>query len=151
MEISFIDSVTKYIARFDLQELEIIVPNNRTGSALLASLKNNATNVCWAPKITPIKDIFIKNSKIHEAEKIVLIYNLYKIYDKYFPEQTTLDKFYNLGEIMLSDFDDIDKYLIDPIKLFNNIADETEIKTEFSEFDDNEKLIETLRLFWKNV
>ena len=151
MEISFIDSVTKYIARFDLQELEIIVPNNRTGSALLASLKNNATNVCWAPKITPIKDIFIKNSKIHEAEKIVLIYNLYKIYDKYFPEQTTLDKFYNLGEIMLSDFDDIDKYLIDPIKLFKNIADETEIKTEFSEFDDNEKLIETLRLFWKNV
>ena len=153
MEISFIDSVTKYLTgQFDdLQELEIIVPNNRTGSALLASLKNNATKVCWAPKITPIKDIFIKNSEFHEAEKIVLIYNLYKIYDKHFPEQTTLDKFYSLGEIMLSDFDDIDKYLIDPIKLFKNIADETKIKTEFNEFDDNEELIEALRMFWNNV
>jgi len=153
MEISFIDSVTKYLTGLfdDLQELEIIVPNNRTGAALLASLKKNATKVCWAPKITPIKDIFIKNSEFHEAEKIVLIYNLFKVYDKHFPEQTTLDKFYSLGEIMLSDFDDIDKYLIDPIKLFKNIADETKIKTEFNEFDDNEELIEALRMFWNNV
>ena len=153
MEISFIDSVTKYLTRQfdDLQELEIIVPNNRTGSALLASLKENATKVCWAPKITPIKDIFIKNSEFHEAEKIVLIYNLFKVYDKHFPEQTTLDKFYSLGEIMLSDFDDIDKYLIDPIKLFKNIADETKIKTDFNEFDDNEELIEALRMFWNNI
>ena len=151
MEISFIDSVTKYITRFDLQELEIIVPNNRTGSAILASLKKNATKVCWAPKITPIKDVFIKNSEIHEAEKIVLIYNLFKIYDKYFPEQTTLDKFYSLGEIMLSDFDDIDKYLIDPIKLFKNLADEAQIKTEFDEFDGNEEILDALKDFWNNV
>lgn len=153
MEISFIDSVTKYITRQfdDLQELEIIVPNNRTGSALLASLKRNATEICWAPKITPIKDIFIKNSNIHEAERIILVYNLHKAYEKYFPEHTSLDKFYNLGEVLLSDFDDIDKYLVDPQKLFKNIADESEIRMEFSEFDDNEKLIGILREFWTNV
>ena len=64
----FIDSAQEYISNTfdDLQQVEIIVPNNRTGAALLSSLKKNANKVCWAPKITPIKEIFARNTKLHD-------------------------------------------------------------------------------------
>ncbi|MBQ5424998.1 MAG: hypothetical protein IIU33_07205, partial [Bacteroidales bacterium] len=115
----FIDSVQEYISNTfdDLQQVEIIVPNNRTGSALLSSLKKNATKVSWAPKITPIKEIFARNAKIHEAENIVLAYTLYNVFEKHIKNtegDSSFDNFYNFGEVLLSDFDDIDKYLVNP-------------------------------------
>ena len=149
----FIDSVQEYIDNnfADLQKVETIVPNNRTGSALLSSLKKTVTEVCWAPKITQIKDIFIRNTKLHEAEDIVLVYVLYNVYKKYFTGTTTdsFDNFYNFGEVLLSDFDDIDKYLVAPDKLFSNIADEKEIDVKFADIDEN--LIKILESFWQNV
>ncbi|MBR3947769.1 MAG: PD-(D/E)XK nuclease family protein [Bacteroidales bacterium] len=151
---SFIDSVQEYISRNfdDLQNVEIIVPNNRTGSTLLSSLKKNMTKVCWAPKITPIKNIFARNTKIREAENIVLTYTLYNVFAKHITiseGENSFDKFYNFGEILLSDFDDIDKYLVDPYKLFCNIADEKKIDVKFGDIEDN--LVEILQTFWKNV
>lgn len=150
---SFIDSVQEYITkRFDnLQDIEIIVPNNRTGAALLSSLKKNATKVCWAPKITPIKNIFARNSQLHEVENIVLTYVLHQIFTQYIDEgnNSSFDNFYNFGEVLLSDFDDIDKYLVDPQKLFSNISDEKEIDVKFAGIDEN--LIEILKSFWTNV
>lgn len=151
---SFIDSVQKYITNNfeDLQEVEIIVPNNRTRSALLSSLKRNATKVCWAPKITPIKDIFARNVNLHEAENVVMTYLLYKVFVKHINDEgkdTSFDNFYNFGEVLLSDFDDIDKYLVNPEKLFCNIADVKEIDMRFADLED--ELMEILQSFWKNI
>jgi len=152
----FIDSVVRYIlGLFDdnLQDIEIIVPNNRTGSALLSSLKKNVNKVCWAPQITPIKDIFTKGSSIHETENVVLLYILFDIYKEFYSNADStdsFDKFYSFGEVLLSDFDDIDKYLVEPEKLFNNKIAEEEINTKFgTDFD--EELVSILNNFWKKV
>jgi hypothetical protein len=150
---SFIDSVQKYLSENckDLQKVEIVVPNNRTGAALLASMKKNAKEVCWAPKITPIKQIFVRGTKLHEADSVILVYMLYKAYMQFeTPDsKTTFDNFYNFGEVMLSDFDDIDKYLVNPQKLFSNIAEEKEIDIKFADMEDS--MVEILQSFWKNV
>lgn len=151
---SFIDSVQEYIVRNfdDLQNVEIIVPNNRTGSALLSSMKKNMTEICWAPKITPIKEIFARNTKINEAESIVLVYTLYKVFISHINEQegnNSFDNFYNFGEVLLSDFDDIDKYLVNPHKLFSNLAEEKEIEVKFTDIESD--LVEILKTFWSNV
>ena len=150
----FIDSVQEYISNTfdDLQQVEIIVPNNRTGSALLSSLKKNTTKVSWAPKITPIKEIFARNAKIQETENIVLAYTLYKVFEKHIKNtegDSSFDNFYNFGEVLLSDFDDIDKYLVNPEKLFCNIADAKEIDIKFTEIEDD--LMEILQSFWQNI
>ncbi|MBO4615294.1 MAG: PD-(D/E)XK nuclease family protein [Bacteroidales bacterium] len=150
---SFIDSVTRYLNGHidDLQTLEIIVPNNRTGSAILDSLKRTATKVCWAPKLTPIKDIFYRGTEIQDAESVILVHYLYKAYCDVFGP-TDFDKFYPLGEVLLSDFDDIDKYLIEPDQLFKNITDEIEIDLKFSDYDEeHKKLFEILKNFWTNI
>ncbi len=150
----FIDSVQEYISNTfdDLQQVEIIVPNNRTGSALLSSLKKNTTKVSWAPKITPIKEIFARNAKIQETENIVIIYTLFKAFKKHINDSesdSSFDNFYNFGEVLLSDFDDIDKYLVNPQKLFCNIADAKEIDIKFIDIEDD--LMKILQSFWQNI
>ena len=154
---SFIDSVTEYlIGKFDdLHDVEIIVPNNRTNSAILSSLRKNVQEICWAPKITQISSVFSRGSKICKAEDIVIVYELFKIYKSAFGntedenKELSFDDFYNFGDTLLNDFDEIDKYLVDPHKLFKNIAEEKEIDVEFASFEN--ELIETLQKFWKNV
>ena len=150
----FIDSAQEYISNTfdDLQQVEIIVPNNRTGAALLSSLKKNANKVCWAPKITPIKEIFARNTKLHDAENVVMIYILYNVFIRHISDDEkgpSFDNFYNFGDVLLSDFDDIDKYLVNPQKLFCNIADAKEIDVKFDGIED--ELIEILKSFWTNI
>lgn len=153
---SFIDNVTEYINKtfVRLEDIEIIVPNKRTGTAILSSLCKHAEKISWAPKITPISSIFSKGSTVCIAENVILVYELYLAYKTVFckddlNDNTNFDDFYNFGETMLSDFDEIDKYLVDPHKLFRNIAEEKEIDVEFASYE--KELIDTLQIFWKNV
>lgn len=153
---SFIDSVTDFLIdkyKCNFENVEIIVPNNRTGSAILSSLqKNEKISVCWSPKITPIASIFEANSNYFKPkDEFILVYYLYNEYLKKFPneKQNGFDDFYSFGCILLDDFDDIDKYLVDPHKLFQNLAEEAEIKEKFGDIED--ELVETLKKFWSCI
>ena len=65
------------------------------------------------------------------GEQIQLISELYKIYVKHHPRET-LDRFYFWGEMLIRDFDMIDKYLIDASQLLRNIEDIKELETDVS-------------------
>lgn len=51
------------------------------------------------------------------------------------------------GELMLGDFDDIDKYLVNASKIFSTVTDLHQIDREF---ELNEEDLERLRTFWKS-
>ncbi len=96
-----------------------------------------------------------------------MITDLYKVYSEYHDEP--FDKFYFWGEMLLGDFDLIDKYMIDADMLFRNIYDlkvlEADlsyltpemrriISTFWSHFKDEESLSEEKRKFlsiWKTL
>src|SRR5574344_1783355 len=107
----------------DINNIEIIVPNNRTRLFLKKKIAEKIENSTWSPKITPIQDIFIKNSDFVIADDISLIFYLYEVYSKHIKfddKKETLDEFYYWGDVLLSDFDDIDKYLVDAKKIVEN-------------------------------
>ena len=96
-----------------------------------------------------------------------MITDLFKVYSEYHDEP--FDKFYFWGEMLLGDFDLIDKYMIDADMLFRNIYDlkvlEADlsyltpemrriISTFWSHFNDEESLSEEKRKFlsiWKTL
>ncbi len=63
--------------------------------------------------------------------KFVLIAKLYSIYSKYHSD-TTLSDFYSFGSMILSDFDMIDRYMVDPKAIYSNLSDTKELDMEFS-------------------
>lgn len=133
----------------DLRTVEIIVPNRRTALFLKKAILTTSAKTTWMPRITTIQEIFNSNSKLIQAEDLLLIYNLYSVFKHHTNTDETFDDFYNWGEIILNDFDDIDKYLVDASKLFSTIKDIKEIDKNFDEYE--EKELEIIRRFWTNI
>jgi CRISPR/Cas system-associated exonuclease Cas4 (RecB family) len=79
---------------------------------------------------------------------MTLIFHLYQVYLKEKKTTETFDEFYYWGEMLLNDFDDIDKYLVDPKQLFQNLSDLKEIEKQFSL---PEEQIKVIREFWVNI
>ena len=133
----------------NLLDLEIIVPNRRTGLFLKKAIQESVNETTWMPKITSIAELFKQNSRLMQAEELLLINKLYKIFIDKTGSTESFDDFYYWGEIILSDFDDIDKYLVNANKLFATIRDIKEIDTTFDGYNENE--LEIIKRFWSNV
>lgn len=68
----------------------------------------------FSPHITSISDLFISLSGLHSLDRITLLHRLYTVFqEKVEGCNESFDDFVYRGEVLLGDFDDIDKYLVD--------------------------------------
>lgn len=133
----------------EFYDMEIIVPNNRTKKYLINEIQKKVEKTTYAPKITPISEMFYKNSDLNVPNDLFLIAKLYNVYKKYTKSNETLDDFFYWGQVLLNDFNDIDNYLINAENLFKNILDFAKIDVNFGEISEDEKKI--IENFWKNI
>jgi hypothetical protein len=73
---------------------------------------------------------FIKQlTGLTEIDDLSLVFELYKIFIQCFEnDQISFDKFFKLGEIIISDFNEIDSWLVDPYQIYKNIENLSEIE-----------------------
>ncbi len=112
----------------NFDKVTIIFPNKRANlffNQYLAELNGNRP--MWLPEYATINDIFSSLSKNTIADPILLVCMLYQVYKNISQSDESLDKFYSWGEIMLSDFEDIDNNMITADKLFGNIEELNEM------------------------
>lgn len=134
----------------EVSNLTIVFPNYRARLFFSQHLINKTGKPIWSPSFTSIKDLYQEKSSLLIEENLRLICILYKHYKKHIEEKNELcepfDNFYFWGEILLSDFDDVDKNLVDAKLLFNNMKDLAEMKN-VSEYLTEEQS-EVLRRFF---
>ncbi|MBR5811938.1 MAG: PD-(D/E)XK nuclease family protein, partial [Alistipes sp.] len=114
----------------NISTLTIVLPSRRARLFFSEALSHLSDKPLWQPEYISIDDIMSEASSYTSGEKIRLITELYKIYSQYHDE--SFDKFYFWGEMLLSDFDLIDKYMIDADMLFRNISDIKELEADMS-------------------
>ena len=90
-----------------------------------------AAKVQWAPEAVTINDFFYRAGGFFATDKVTLILELYDVYKELSPLKETLDDFIFWGDVLLSDFDDVDKYLVDAKGLFANVADFRSLQDPF--------------------
>lgn len=116
----------------DFQNTTIIFPNKRASLFFDQYLWENAGGkTIWTPEYTTISELFASLAEVTVADPILLTVKLFEVYQQEMKPTKTLDQLYSLMETMLSDFQDIDNNLVEPSKLFLNIADLKEL-TDFS-------------------
>ena len=91
------------------------------------------------PQMLTINDFFYKVSAVAPADKVRLLLCLYKCYRKLNPKAESLDEFVFWGDVLLGDFNDVDKYLANPKQLFANVADLKQIQDDYSYLTDNQR------------
>ena len=109
----------------DLRQVTMIFPGKRASLFLNQELARQSEMPVWTPRYLTIADLFMRLSQLHKSDPIDNVCTLYQIFLQVMgPEETeTLDQFYGWGEIILQDFDDIDKHLADAKAIFTNIHD----------------------------
>ena len=150
MKNSFLKYVAQdLIAKFglDLSRVAVVFPNKRASLFMNEQLACLSDRPIWSPSYITISDLFRRHSHLTVGDSIKLICDLHKSFNACTGSDETLDKFYGWGQLLLSDFDDIDKNMVDADKVFANLRD-------IHEFDDvsylSEEQKKILQAFFKN-
>lgn len=113
----------------DLTGVTVVFPNKRARLFMNEELLTIANEPIWAPEYATIRELFESIVGDNISESIPAICTLYHIYKSLMGEKAeSLDMFWGWGEIILSDFDDIDKHLVDAKHLFLNAKDLEEME-----------------------
>jgi len=113
-------------------ELCFVFPNRRSGLFFQKYLGEMVEKPLFSPAIFTIKDLILSLSRLREADTTESLFLLYSLYLDISGSQESFDEFVYWGEIILNDFNDTDKFLADPKKLFANIKDLKEIESDCS-------------------
>ncbi len=145
---------TKFLSEYgeNIHRLAFVFPTRRAGLYFQHHLDNlkGDTPALWAPKVYSGNDFMVDLSGLTIPDSIELIFTLYDIYHREirnYPRE--FEDFYSWGNMILSDFDEIDKQLIDPGKLFRTLKEFKAIE----EIDKDEKASIYLKYtsFWEDL
>lgn len=132
----------------EVSRLAFVFPNRRTGLFFQKYLSEVADKPLFSPTILTINDLFVQLSGKQTADRINMMFMLYDIYVRHSGSTETFDEFLYWGEMLLNDFDDVDKYMADARMLFTNVTDLREIENDFSFLDAEQ--IAAIRTFWSS-
>ncbi|MBQ1857386.1 MAG: hypothetical protein II142_04270, partial [Bacteroidales bacterium] len=133
-----------YYSAGDIERRCFIFPNRRSmlffrkylGEAVAASREKKPLLV---PEMLTVNEFFYKVAGVDTATKVNLLLELYEVYRSLNPKAEPLDEFIFWGDVILADFNDVDKYLISPKGLFTNVADYRQIQDSFSYLTDDQR------------
>ena len=111
----------------NLSRLAVVFPNKRASLFLNEHLARKAQRPLWSPHYITISELFRQYSQRQVADPIKLVSDLHKSFTRCTGIDETLDHFYGWGQLLLSDFDDVDKNMAPPDRVFANLRDVHEL------------------------
>ena len=131
----------------DLSRVAVVFPNKRAALFMNEHLARYARKPMWSPAYITISDLFRRHSDMQVGDSIKLICDLHKSFVKCTGLNESLDHFYGWGQLLLTDFDDIDKNMADADRIFCNLKDIHELD-DISYLDDEQR--DMLKRFFAN-
>ena len=107
----------------NLSRTAVVFPNKRASLFLNEYLAKMAGKPLWSPAYITISELFRSQSTLVVADPIKLVCELHQSFCHQTGSTETLDQFYAWGQLLLADFDDIDKNMADVDHVFANIRD----------------------------
>lgn len=132
----------------DLSRVAIVFPNKRASLFFNEYLAMQSDRPIWSPAYASISELFRQLSPWKSGDPIRLVCELYKVFREETRSEETLDDFYFWGELLISDFDDVDKNLVDADRLFSNLQDLKNIMDDYDFLDSEQE--EAIRQFFQN-
>ncbi len=134
-----------------LSETTIILPNKRAKVFLIEALKKETSQTILSPEIISIEDFVQNVASIRSVDSIELLFEFYEVYLSVTEKQNqqSFELFANWAKTLLQDFNEIDRYLLDPSHVLSYLKDIEDIKKWGIEVENKTKLLENYIDFWK--
>ena len=123
----FLNLVAQYIFdhhEHDTEKLCIVLPNKRGALYLKQHLAKVFNKTIWLPTIISAEELVAQLSGLQQADSIDLICDLYVAYTTVLKEKAEpFDSFAKWGSLMLQDFNEADRYLVDTKILYQELKE----------------------------
>lgn len=152
----FLRRVAQYIANTgdtsqsevrDISRTWMIFPNKRSIIFARTYLKDALSGATLMPKMMTLTAFLEKMSGLTEITEIEALFKLYSVYRDVYKtaggdpdKRMTFDTFVHIGKMVLSDFNDVDAYMVDAKKIFINVERYKEIKSYYLSEEQNEAI-----------
>lgn len=147
---TFLDDLAKHVIAThgqQVDQLTMVFPNRRAGLFFRKYLAARLSGPVWSPTILSMEEFVDKLSEHTVADRLQQVFELFKVYRKYMPGEDSFDRFYYWGEMLLSDFDEVDKQLVNAKNLFHYLESQKEIDQLFDFLSEEQKRF--LKSFWR--
>lgn len=152
--ITFLDKIANIIIndyQDNLSDLTVVLPNKRARVFLIEALKNRVEETIFSPQIVSIEDFVQEIAGVRAIDNIELLFEFYEVYlsitESSFQQEFEL--FANWAKTLLQDFNEIDRYLLDPKYVLSYLKDIEDIKRWGVEVENKTPLLEKYIDFWK--
>ncbi|WP_418602170.1 PD-(D/E)XK nuclease family protein [Hwangdonia sp.] len=129
---TFIFDVLKDLkdSEINLSKLTFILPSKRAGLFLKHQLYKVADETIFSPEIISIEEFVENTSQLKPISNTELLFEFYNSYVTLTKKenQDTFEVFSKWAQILLQDFNEIDRYLIPQENIFNYLSDIQELK-----------------------
>jgi len=134
-----------------LADIVIVLPNKRARIFLLESLKKQLDATIFAPDIISIEDFVQDVAGIRSLDSIELLFEFYEIYQGLTPKEKLqpFENFANWAKTLLQDFNEIDRYLLNPGYVLTYLENIQEIEHWAVDVEKRTPMIENYLEFWK--
>jgi len=131
-----------------LPDTVFILPNKRSAMHLRHEVKaitdtagdgEGATEKKRIGRYTSINEFFQELYGTQTSDRIQLLLTLYGCYRTVNEKAESLDEFIHWGNVMLADFDNVDKYMVDAKKIFLNVNDYKSIQDTYEYLTETQK------------
>ena len=131
----------------DMRDVVVVFPGKRAGMFLSRELALLSDKPVWVPNYCTMGDLFQSLTTIQVADSLECVCQLHNVMQEVLGADytETLDEFWSWGEVLMADFDDIDKHLANAQAIFTNIADQERLKS-LDYLDEHQR--ETLKRFF---
>lgn len=145
---SFLKETAKTLlhSKSDLKGVTVVLPNRRAGLFFVKYLSQMVDKPLWMPDVITIEDLFYQLAGKRPADRLTLIYELYRVFQALSDREESFDRFFFWGEMILKDFNDLDQFLVNPEKLFTNLKEQKVLESDWSFLSPEQ--VNLIREFW---
>ncbi len=136
----------------DISELCIVLPNRRAGLFLKTHFVKHLKKTFWAPEVMATEDFVALLAEVEIVDTTTLLFELYETVKAVNGSETeSFDEFSKWGQILLNDFNEIDRYLVDAGQLFGNLKDIKELENWTLNAENLTEFQTKYLQFWKSL
>ncbi|TXD83775.1 PD-(D/E)XK nuclease family protein [Subsaximicrobium wynnwilliamsii] len=154
--VSFIQEVIDdlQLKHSNFSKITFILPSKRAGLFLRNAIAQSINQTIFAPEIHAIEEFVEVVSDFSYTTNSELLFEFYDVYLKQTPKANieSFDKFSKWAQIIIQDFNEIDRYLIEPNHVFDYLAAIKAIENQhWSQDEQQTPYIKNYLLFWNRL
>ncbi|MEL6534642.1 MAG: PD-(D/E)XK nuclease family protein [Bacteroidota bacterium] len=129
-----------------LGQVTVVFPNRRAGLFFRKYLAQQIEKPIWSPEILSIEEFYDRLSPLNVADHLTQVFLLFQAFREADQARESFDKFFYWGEVLLRDFDEVDKYLVNPDDLFYLLKAQKELDNKYDYLTEEQR--EVIASFW---